>query len=345
MNRAASACVVAGVLTIVSAAAVVVSGQRSSTNSAATDGFLTPWGEPDLQGIWSWAVTVPLERPDEYAEREYLTDEEVAALNKKRAADPGRDARPERGSEQDVSGAYNAVWNSILKSGNRTSLIVDPPNGKMPPLTAEAQQRPLPPNPRRADNPEDRSWGERCLGSMLPDFGGGDFGDGTIRVVQSPGWVTMYHEHTHGGGANRIIRIDGSPHLPQHMRLWLGDAHGRWEANTLVVDTTNFSPKVEFETNGQRTLGPRGSHENLHLVERFTRVDANTLRREVTSEDPTTWTRPWTVTIELTRNEDKYNRIFESTCHEGNYGLTGQLSGARAEEKAAGQATKETPGR
>ena len=335
----------AGVI-IVARMPILVAGQAPTAAAKATTKAApkvwtpprTPWGEPDLQGIWSWGSDVPLERPAEFAGREFLTDEEVAALNAKKAVDPGRDRRPAPGSVEDVSGAYNAVFNSVLRTGKRTSLVVDPPDGKIPALTAEAQQRPASPAPdtgRSSDGPEDRSWGERCLGSMMPDFGGGTFGDGTIRIVQSPKFVTIYYEHTHGGGAHRIIPVDGSAHLPSDIRLWLGDARGKWEGNTLVVDTTNFSPKVEFETIGQRALGPRGSHENLHLVERFTREDANTVRREIRIEDPTTWTRPWTVVVDLNKNEDKYNRIFESACHEGNFGMTGILSGSRAQEKSA----------
>ena len=145
----------------------------------------------------------------------------------------------------------------------------------------------------------------------------------------------MYMEYGHAGGAIRLIPTDGSPHLPSSIRLWLGDSRGRWDGSTLVIDTTNFQSEVEFQTISQFTLGPRGSHENLHLVERFTRTGTDTLTREIKIEDPTTWTRPWTVQIELGRNDDTLNRIFESPCHEGNTGLVGILAGARAQEKKA----------
>jgi hypothetical protein len=170
----------------------------------------------------------------------------------------------------------------------------------------------------RADNPEDRDPAERCLGARLPDIGG------IVRIVQSPEAVTIYHEAGQGGGYNRIIPLDGSPHLPSHIRQWLGDARGHWEGNTLVVDTTNFTRKTNF----------RGSRENLHLLERFTPIDADRFRYEVTIEDPTTWVRPWTVMTTMMKDDDKANLIFESTCHEGNYGLVGMMANTRAAEKA-----------
>jgi hypothetical protein len=164
---------------------------------------------------------------------------------------------------------------------------------------------------------------ERCLGGALPDWGGSGFG-AYFQIVQSPKFVSIFYDTGQGQGFNRIIPADGSPHLPQDVHLWWGDARGRWEGPTLVVDTTNFTHKTNF----------RGSREKLHLVERFTRVDANTLKYEVTIDDPTTWTRPWTVAFSWPKDSDKANRIFEPTCHVGNYGLTGQLSGSRASEKA-----------
>ena len=215
----------------------------------------------------------------------------------------------------------------MKRTGRRTSLVVDPPDGRIPPFTEEAKERDADRatyntgRMNRADGPEDRSLTERCLGATLPNFGGEhDF----IRIGQSPGYVAIYYERGQGGGANRIIPLDGDPHLSQHIRQWLGDARGRWEGDTLVVDTTNYTHKTSY----------RGARENLHLVERFTRVDAETLNYAVTVEDPTTWTRPWTAMVPLTKNEDRYNRIFESTCHEGNFGMTGILANTRAAEKA-----------
>jgi hypothetical protein len=236
-----------------------------------------------------------------------------------------------------VAGAYNAVFESHRKTGRRTSLVVDPPNGRVPAMTEAASrrvemERAYQANPRkapnpgtwntgrmnRADGPEDRSTSERCLGSMLPDL------NAFTRVVQSPGYVAIYYEHGQGGGGTRLIPIDGSAHLPSHVRPWYGDARGHWEGDTLVVETTNFGPRTFY----------RGAHDNLHLVERFRRADAETIEYSVRVEDPTTWVQPWTIKMDLKKNPDKYNRIFESTCHEGNYGLTGMLANTRAAERA-----------
>ena len=334
--------VVAGVI-VLSLSPVLVASQARSSGAKTWTPPMTPWGEPDFQGIWTTNSGTPVERRQEYAAKEFFTDEERAALDQEIAQDPGGNRRPPRGTVRDVQSAYNAVFGSRLRTGRRTSLIVDPSDGKMPPLTAEALKRPAQPSQYAltgTDNPEDRIFAERCLGNMLPGFGAGPSGDGTMRLVQSPGYVTMYLEYGHAGGAIRIIPTNGSPHLPSHISLWLGDSRGRWDGTTLVVDTTNFSPEVEFQTISQFTLGPRGSHENLHLVERFTRVDANTLQREILIDDPTTWTRTWTVLIELGKHNEEQNLIFESACHEGNFGLTGVLTGARAQEKAAEEALK-----
>ena len=333
----------------VSLAPVFVAAQNSEVAAAqAYTPPQTPWGEPDFQGIWSRNSEAPLERSEEYAGRAFLTDEEVAALDMKSALEPTHTAPPRPGSP----GTYNAVFNSILKRSKRTSLIIDPPDGKMPPLVPGAEDPTvasdgfgalLRPGPRGSDGPEDRGWPERCLGNTLPDFGSGDFGAGTSRLVQSPGYVTIYVEYGHGGGAVRIIPTDGSPHLPPQIHQRLGDSRGRWEGNTLVVDTTNFSPGAEIQTIGQWTLGPRGSKGHLHLMERFTRVDANTLEREITIDDPTTWTRPWTVLLDLGKNDERANRIYESSCHEGNFGMLGILAGARAQEKKAAQTAGKKP--
>ena len=171
----------------------------------------------------------------------------------------------------------------------------------------------------RSDGPEDRSMGERCMSAILPDFGG------FRRIVQSPGVVSIFYDTGQGQGWQRAIPVSGSPHLPSHVRQWWGDSRGRWEGNTLVVDVTNFGPKTDFQ----------GSRENLHLTERWKRFDENTLEYTVTIEDPTTWTRSWTVKQEMNRQNEQANRIYyEPRCHEGNLGMTGLLSGMRAEERA-----------
>ena len=333
-----------------------------AVGAAQTQSFVTAWGEPDLQGIWTDQYTTPLERPARFADQDVFTDDERAVLDQQRSLHPRRDAREGVGTDRDVRGAYNAVFMSIKPTGPRTSLIVDPPDGRIPPLTAEAEvwitaQREFrlallqatatcrneepacagwrygPPSPLRAeqspyyntarlnrnDGPEDRSLSERCMGAGLPDFGG------YRRIVQSPGAVSIFYDVGQGQGWQRSVPVNDRPHLPPDVRQWRGDSRGRWEGGTLVVDVANFSAKTDV----------RGSRENLHLVERWTRLDAETLEYIVTVEDPTTWTQPWTVRQELTIQDDQANRIYtEPRCHEGNYGLPAQLVGSRVEEQA-----------
>jgi hypothetical protein len=336
-------------------------GQPTPPASSDRPALVTAWGDPNLQGIWTDVYETPLQRPAKYAGREFLTEAEVAALDQQRAAILRRDHREPKGSERDVSGAYNAVFETVKPTGRRTSLVVDPSDGRIPPYTAAARQRldlyrefqlalmqatetckkqePScrggkygPPSPRRAerspvynhdrlnrtDGPEDRSLAERCMAGNLPDFGG------YRRIVQSPGAVAIFYDTGQGQGWQRVIPVNGGPHLPASVRLRWGDSRGRWEGNTLVVDVTNFGPKTDY----------RGSRENLHLVERFRRVDAGTLEYSVTIEDPTTWTQPWTVRQELTAQDEQANRIYyEPRCHEGNFGMSGMLINSRSEER------------
>jgi hypothetical protein len=298
----------------------------------------TPWGDPDLQGTWFVLESAPLERPAQYAGRAFLTEDEVAALDKQKAVDPGRNARSEN-STQDVAGAYNAVFNSVLKTSKRTSMIIDPPDGKIPPLTAEAQQRQgrggrggagLPAGGRGGgagpnDNPETVAQSPRCLGVQMPFLPLNTlFAQGTVmQIVQSPKSMGIYMEDDHAGGSNRVIFMDGRPHPPANVKSVLGESRGHWEGNTLVVETKNFAQ------------GFRGSNPDTYrMIERFTRVDSNDLRREITFDDPKTWTRPWTVSIDMGKTDDRRHMIFDSACHEGNYGMTGILIGSRKEEQA-----------
>ena len=341
----------------------ITAGSAEAPESAAA--LKTPWGEPDLQGIWTEESDTPLQRPARYANQEFFTDAERTELDRLRAAIPSRDRRPERGTEADVAGAYNAVFTPIKRTGVRTSRIVDPPNGRLPPVTPETQKlaaaerafrvallqstetcknkepacnggkydpahsprfEELPPRyntgrMNRHYGPEDATLAERCLTAGLPQFGGNSF----RRIVQTPDGVTIYYDVGQGQGWQRNIVMDGSPHLPANIRQWYGDSRGHWEDNTLVVDVTNFSPKTDF----------MGSRENLHLVERWTRTRPETLEYEVTIDDPTVWTRPWTARQEFTRQRDQANRIYyEPRCAEGNYALPGQLHGRRVEERA-----------
>ena len=329
---------------------------------AESQTLLTPWGDPDLQGIWSNPFVTPLERPEAFGTREFLTAEEIAAAEQaliERSQQPGRDGREFAGTEKDVARAYNDHWfgDPSLARGVRTSMIIDPPDGRIPALTAEAETRvatkteylqallqgtsggrPGPISPRRAepspdynldrinraDGPEDRSGTERCFGYNMPLLlESGTFG-GVARLVQSPGAVAINYDAGQGQGFSRIIPITDRPHLPEHIHQRYGDARGHWEGDTLVVDITNFSQKTNFY----------GSRQNLHLIERYARIDANTLSYQVTIEDPTTFTRPFTAVQELTRNSDQENQVFEGGCHEGNYGMIGMLMSTRAAEKA-----------
>jgi hypothetical protein len=349
--------VVAVILAVIALLKVAPAGGASSSAS-----LQTAWGDPDLQGIWTDDYQTPLQRSAKYANKEQFTDKERAELDNQRAAILRRNQRVEVGTERDVAGAYNAVFQSIKHTGKRTSLIVDPPDGRLPALTSEAKQRADtdrefrlallqatetckshdaacaggkygPPSPRRAemppfyntgrlnrsDGPEDRSMMERCMAAVLPDF------TGYRRIVQAPGTVSIFYDVGQGQGWQRVITVDQVPHPPPSIRQRFGDSRGHWEGKTLVVDVTNFSPKSDF----------MGARENLHLVERWTRVDGKTLEYTVTIDDPTTWTKPWTAKQEMNRQDEQANRIYyEPRCHEGNYGLPALLSGTRAEEAA-----------
>ena len=345
----------AGVLALVLLAAVSLTGQNPATAPQPTGAkpaaakatgtakagapLRTPWGDPDLQGTWFVLWDVPLERSAANVGKAFLTDEEVAAADKLKGLNPGRNARS-ADPTQDVGGAYNAVFNSVLRTGKRTSMIVDPPDGKIPPLAAGAPAQggrgfPGGPGGRGAggrgaqgqnDNPETVAQSPRCLGVPMPFLPLNTlFAQGTVmQVVQSPKSLAIYMEDDHAGGGNRVIYLDGRPHAPAGLKFYLGDSRGHWEGNTLVVETTNFEQ------------GFRGSNpESYKMIERFTRVDANNLRREITFDDPKTWTKPWTVLIEMGKTDDRRHMIFDSACHEGNYGMTGILIGARKDEQAA----------
>src|SRR5262245_17687066 len=289
----------------------------------------TPDGQPDIQGIWSNASIIPLERPRELEGKEFFTREELAAYEQKVFARSVRDKPPAPGGV----GTYNDFWwdgDSKRALNLRTSLIVDPADGKVPPLTPEAQKRleaeRTYSRAHPADGPEDRSLAERCLifpmggPPMLPSFyNNSQFGALTTnyQIGQTPGYVTIVMEIIHDA---RIIPLDGRPHLPSTVRQWLGDPRGHWEGGTLVVDSTNFTAKSKF----------RGADENLHLIERFTRADADTLVYEFIVDDPTVFTKPWKGIIPMTASNGP---LYEHACHEGNYGLFGILGGARAEER------------
>jgi hypothetical protein len=289
----------------------------------------TPWGDPDLQGTYSNRTITPFERPANVNGREFFTKEEVAALES-RAQQQSGDENRSKGTDADVSRAYNDFWwdRGTKVTSPRTSLVVEPADGKVPAQTDAAKARAADEGRRPAfrgagatgrgtDTWLDRSTFERCITRGMPGAMSPTAYNNNYRITQSPGFVAIEIEML---GGTRVIPTDGRSHVPSRMRQWMGHSVGRWEGDTLVVDTTNFTDKVLY----------RGAAENLHLVERFTRVGPGDIDYRVTVEDPTTFAKPWTLAIPFVTTGEA---MFEYACHEGNYGMEGILSGARQEEK------------
>ena len=291
----------------------------------------TPDGQPDLQGFWTNSSYSPLERPKNVT-KEFYSKEEALELEKKAA---------EQETEQTVAGTVADVHydftqfaldrNQSAHALNlRTSLIIDPADGRLPPLTAEGEKRAADRAEAaklvgRWDSAQSNELDDRCMifvGAGPPMLPAGY--NSNYQIVQAPGYVMILFEQNHDV---RVIPLDGRPHIPRNMRQWTGDSRGRWDGNTLVVETTNF--------NGKNPL--RGSSENLRVVERFTRLDADTIDYKFTVEDESTWTRPWTAALPLKKT---VGPLFEHACHEGNYGLYNTLVGARLEEKKAAEKKK-----
>ena len=328
----------ATIIALVSLAAVSIAGQTPATRPTTPRTALrTAWGDPDLQGVWNYASGTPLERPAEFSGKAVLTDEELARAEQLVRDRSNMDRRDGVGTDADVGREGNEFWftrrPAILV--RRTSLITDPPDGKLPPLTPEAKQRQAAAAAARrergpADSYEDRTLTERCLmreanGPPILPIPNIDVTLGFtfhFRILQNAGYVTILSEVVQQA---RIIPLDGRPHLPQGIRQWLGDSRGRWEGDTLIVETTNLHDK--------RVIAgfPAG---NVHLVERFTRISASAIDYQFTVNDPATWTAPWTAAVSIEKTEGE---IYEFACHEGNYSMTYILSGARAQEKSAGE--------
>ena len=325
----ASGAVVAMLLIVTLLAVSPLSGQALA--SAKASGAAKTWtppktadGQPDLQGVWTNQTNAPLERPKNLGAKEFYTPEEVAARDQQAAAAANAGNTPrDPGVHYDVSQfGLSRNWSKTAKS-ERTSIIVGP-EGTVPPLLAVAQKRQA---DRQAvnrghqfDGPENRALGERCI--MWPNEGPPMLPEGynsNLQIVQGPGYVAILQEMIHDV---RIIPLDGRPHPPQAIRQYLGDSRGHWEGNTLVVDTTNFTDRTAF----------RGSSQNLHVVERFTRTDDDTILYQFTVDDPATWDKPWSGELPMGKVD---GLVYEYACQEGNYGMRNILSGARATEQAA----------
>jgi hypothetical protein len=278
--------------------------------------------------VWAIRSLTPLQRPPELAGKAVLTEAEAEAYEKLLVERGNHDTNRKVGTNDDVRGAYNQFWydKKELNETRRTSLISDPPDGLVPPRTPEGKKREaliIPASgfqdPRPADSWLDRGLWERCITRGLPDMMlPGSYND-NYQIYQTKDYVVIHAEMIHDA---RIIPLDGRPHLSPAVHQWLGDPRGHWEGQTLVVESTNFSPNTNYF----------GSREGLKLVERFTRVDADTLNYEVTVSDPTTFTKPWTISLPAKKNPEK---IFEYACHEGNYAMLNLLKGSRVAEKTA----------
>ena len=312
------------VLAIALLTAPARAGQPASGGPAPEDSPAprTPWGAPDLQGVWSHATVTPLERPERHEGREFLTAEEIAEANLRATTFASSERRAELSPERDVGLAYNQFWWDRGLSDGRTALIIDPPDGRIPRRTSEAEARA---EARRAaarpralsENPADRGLWERCLTRGTVRLGGAY--NNNLQIFQTEDVVAILLEMVH---ETRIIPLDtgaGPAHAPPQ---WLGRSHGRWEGDTLVVETDRFSGQAPW----------RGSGEHLLLVERFSRPAADTLRYEVTFRDPTTWEREWTAALDMPKTD---GLMYEYACHERNYGMENLLRGARVQETEA----------
>jgi hypothetical protein len=316
-------------------AAAKSSSKVAAKTPAAKKPLRTPWGDPDLQGVWNDATSTPLQRPTGLAEKDVLNDDEAAEFRAQLAHDLTRDRR-DGGAEVDVNRAYNDHWMDSrrlkITADHRTSLIVDPPNGRIPPLVPLSPEREQRKAARAAANtrfnaglPEnytDFTLPVRCVirtdsPPYLPTIYNNDF-----HIFQSPGYVAIGPEMIHSA---RIIPLDGHPHLGKNLKQWLGDSRGHWEGDTLVVETTNFR-------GDDGVVFMEANPDTYKITERFTRVDATTLNYEFTVEDPKTWTRPWTARIPWNKI-DPDEQMYEYACHEDNYDMVHFLTGARAREK------------
>ncbi len=313
---------VVATVTLVRAFAGQTSSVAGATKVSTTKRWVTPRtpdGKPDLQGFWNFSSATPLERPPEFAAREFLSDQNVAAIEQRaaqlRLVDP--DGRLLN------TPPWWTDFGTRVVNNRRSSLIIDPPDGKVPAMTPEGLKRQADLTTARVafDGPESLNPWERCITRGVPAVMLPGAQNNNLQLLQTPGYVVIATEMIHEA---RIVPLDGRTDAPQHLRAWMGHSRGRWEGDTLVVETTNFHEKADF-------LGAGGQ---LHLIERFRRIDAGTIDYRFTVEDPTTWTKPWTVAVPLVKTD---SLIYEYACHEGNYSMGNMLSMARSAESARAQ--------
>lgn len=311
----------AALLTLVTVAAAVISlpAQRPAPDRPFVHPRM-PWGDPDLEGVWTTDnnYSIPLERPAEVASKEFLDGRELeeALARRKRLIDGLADGGP------GVGAGPTHWYENLAAVSRRSSLIIDPPNGRLPALTAEARARTRAEQAARAgrgpsDSWTDRSLWDRCITVGLPAVMFPTGYNNNVSIFQGPGYVTITHEMMHD---TRVIPLDGRPHLAPVFKHYLGDSRARWDGTSLVIDVTNFHPDTEY----------RGSRETLHLIERYTRVAAGAMRYEVTIDDPRTYEQPWTAVLDLAPQQP----IYEYACHEGNRGLENILRAARLDDAA-----------
>lgn len=311
---------------------VTAAGGQSASASKAVKIPRTADGKPDLQGIWNNSTLTPLERPKEFAGKPFFSPEEAAVFEKRSIQSNDSDYRTTTGTDADLNRGYNNAFydRGTRTADSRTALITDPSDGLIPPMTPPALKLQAAARTAAiehpADGPEDRGLTERCITRGLPMVPGPY--NNNIQIVQTPEYLVISTETNH---ETRIIRIDPPgaprPHFPESVRFWLGDSRAHWDGDTLVIDTTNFSPQANFH----------GSGAGLHLTERISRQDRDIVRYEFTVDDPSTFTKPWTAMVPMVKTDGP---IFEFACNEGNYAMTGILGGARAAEAAAIQKSK-----
>jgi hypothetical protein len=312
---------------VVIAAVIGIAGIQAQAPS-----FRTPWGDPDIQGIFTTddELGVPFERPDQFAGRETITDKEFAdrqaQAQRQAAVDAEEFVAPRVAGRGGDGTGPPAHWLERGKPSRRTSIVTDPPDGKIPYLNDEARKRAAnavnarTTGNRPFDGPTAMDLYDRCITRGLPHVIFPTIYNNTSQIVQGPGFVAIRYEMIHD---SRIIPLDGRPQLSSTIRQYFGDSRGRWEGDTLVVEVTNFPTNM---------INYRGAGGSLHLIERFRRVDAETVRYEVTVTDPATFSKPWTAALSL--KSGRSPDVFEYACHEGNYAMRNILSGARAAEKA-----------